>query len=240
MAKNWYLWLIPGLPAAVVRPTWHLWLLSLALSAVFHLALAATILWPELLSPQERFAVWGLFVAGWLAAALLSWSALRKEERRRERRLQADPFPLALHAYLRGDRARSEMLLRNHLRQEPQDIESALLLASVWRRQGRHQAARKLLTHLQKLEASWPWAFEIQRELEILDRNLSEAAGPDVGTAQPPRSDPSGSAVKSGAHVHGSIPLSEGVSGKPAGDSEGRSGQNVRHSSGTLSPAKAA
>jgi hypothetical protein len=168
--RTWYLWLVPGLAPLLLRPTWSAWLGSVLLSAIFQVALAATVLWPELLPPDARNALWVVFFGGWIAGLLLSWRFVRKEEQLASEREVDDTYPQALHAYLRGDRALAESLLRNRLRRDPQDVEAALLLASVWRRQGRLTAARSLLSKLRKVERAAPWLFEIERELEILDR----------------------------------------------------------------------
>lgn len=180
MKKSLWLWMIPGLAAVLVRPSWSAWLASVLLSACFQVALIGSFLWPEMLSPVQRLALWGIVGGGWLINAVVSWQMLRREESRLRRRQTQDAFPEALRFYLRGDRARAELVLRQLLREDPRDIEAALLLASVWRRQGRLDPARSLLANLANLEAADPWAFEIRREMEIVERERSALVSPGV------------------------------------------------------------
>lgn len=113
-------------------------------------------------------------------APVASWQALRVEKNRLQRRQTQDAFPQALRFYLRGERSQAELVLRQLLHEDPCDIEAALLLASVWRRQGRLEAAHTLLCNLGKLDAAWPWAFEIRREVEILMREREVVPGRDA------------------------------------------------------------
>ncbi|MBC7078172.1 MAG: tetratricopeptide repeat protein [Synergistales bacterium] len=201
--RSWYLWLVPGLAPLLLRPTWSAWLGSVLLSATFHVALAATVLWPELLPPDVRNVLWLVFFGGWIAGVVLSWRFVRREQQLASERELDDTYPQALHAYLRGDRALAESLVRNRLRQDPQDVEAALLLASVWRRQGRLTAARSLLSKLRKVERAAPWLFEIDRELEILDR-LSAAAEEAQRASSEAEETPAPQSTKS-AHAEGTV-----------------------------------
>jgi len=196
-SRGWYLWLVPGLAPLLVRPTWSAWIGSVLLSAIFQVALATTLLWPELVSPEIKNFLWLAVCAGWITGVVLSWRFVRTEEQRATQRELDDTYPQALHAYLRGDRALVESLLRNRLRRDPQDVEAALLLASVWRRQGRLPAARSLLSKLRKVERAAPWLFEIDRELEILDQLSTaekEAHWASTETEENPTSQPKSTA----------------------------------------------
>lgn len=166
-----------------VRPTLMGWLGSAATAVVFHLALAATILWPEWLSPQERMLVWIALGVAWLSGVAWSYQFLRREEARQHRRPAEDRFPAATEAYLRGNLAAAESLVREILRECPRDVEAALLLATIWRRREQFDAAEKLLRNLARLDLAIPWLWDIERELLRIQKSREEKA--DEPSPQP-------------------------------------------------------
>jgi len=168
-----YLW--PGIVPLLVRPTLTAWLGSALLAVTFHLLLAATILWPEWLSPAERGLLWSALGVAWLTGVAWSYQFVRGAPRREQRRSSKDAFPTAMHAYLQGNLAQAESLVREILRECPRDVEAALLLATIWRRREQLDAAEKLLRNLARLEIAAPWLFEIERELARLAKCRQES-----------------------------------------------------------------
>ncbi|MGQ9760391.1 MAG: tetratricopeptide repeat protein [Thermogutta sp.] len=176
-----YLW--PGTAPLLVRPTIVGWLGSAAMAVVFHLALAATILWPEWLSPVERGLLWAALGVAWLSGVAWSYELVRGRSKRDPRDTSPDSFPQAMHAYLAGNLAHAESLVRAILRKSPRDVEAALLLATIWRRRGQLDAAEKLLRNLARLEMAQPWLWEIQRELMRVGESREEQP-PEVESTQ--------------------------------------------------------
>ncbi len=191
--KAWLLLLWPGMAALWVRPTLTAWLGSAAMAVVFHLALATTILWPEWLSPGERAFLWIALGVAWLSGVAWSYQFIRRENARQHRPPAEDPFPAATAAYLRGDLAGAESLVREILRECPRDMEAALLLATIWRRRKQFDAAEKLLRNLARLELAAPWLWDIERELLRIQKCREESAAEaltGVGDGQTPAHEP--------------------------------------------------
>jgi tetratricopeptide (TPR) repeat protein len=72
----------------------------------------------------------------------------------------------AQQVYLRGDWVATEQLLLKLLKLDDRDAEARLMLATLWRHQGRHREAVRQLDKLSRLEAADPWQYEIATERE--------------------------------------------------------------------------
>ena len=86
-----------------------------------------------------------------------------------------DLFIRAQGEYLKGHWAEAQGLLEQLIRRQPDDVESHLLLSSVYRRSGRRELSRQRLAQVKRFEGAEYWRWEIQREFALLDR--SESAG---------------------------------------------------------------
>ena len=89
---------------------------------------------------------------------------------------QEDLFIRAQSEYLKGHWLEAQTLLEQILSRHPGDIESILLLSSVYRRSRRVDLSRRQLTRLQGLAMSERWQLEIGREMALLDRALIPGA----------------------------------------------------------------
>lgn len=77
----------------------------------------------------------------------------------------------AQQVYLAGDWVATEQLLLKLLKEDARDVQGRLMLATLWRRQGRHGEALRQLDKLARLEAADEWQYEIAAErLEIAER----------------------------------------------------------------------
>lgn len=84
-----------------------------------------------------------------------------------ERRSQLDQmFREAQQRYLESDWVAAEQLLLKLLKHDARDVESRLMLATLWRHQGRHDEALRQLDRLERLEAADKWRHEIAAERE--------------------------------------------------------------------------
>ncbi|GAB6167369.1 hypothetical protein JCM19992_33690 [Thermostilla marina] len=173
IARWCYLW--PGLWPLVRSTCWWGAIVALVFGAAFNLALAATVLWPELLAPRVRTALW--FALGMCWGLMLIGTAWwnRRENARRSVDPNTDLFPKAQEAYLKGNWFEAERILARLLRRNRHDVEAALLLATLWRRRGRLDEAGQLLARLRRLEAAAAWSLEIDRELMLIERDQSES-----------------------------------------------------------------
>jgi tetratricopeptide (TPR) repeat protein len=70
----------------------------------------------------------------------------------------------AQRVYLQGDWVAAEQLLLKLLKLDDRDAEARLMLATLWRHQGRHREAIRQLDKLSRLEAADPWQNEIAVE----------------------------------------------------------------------------
>jgi hypothetical protein len=100
---------------------------------------------------------------------------------------QQDLLNRAQTEYLRGSWSDAQALLELQIRRNPGDLESHLLLSSVFRRSGRFELSRRTLAHASRLEGAERWLLEMQREREVLDRQQAaqqNAAGAGAQSAQ--------------------------------------------------------
>ena len=88
---------------------------------------------------------------------------------------QQDLFIRAQTEYLRGHWVEAQTLLEQLIRRHPGDVESRLLLSSVYRRTRRIDLADQELRRLQGIDGAAKWQFEIRRELATLEQ--ASAAG---------------------------------------------------------------
>jgi cytochrome c-type biogenesis protein CcmH/NrfG len=86
---------------------------------------------------------------------------------------QQDLFIRAQAEYLRGHWVEAQALLEQQIRHNPQDVESHLLLSSVYRRSDRCALSRRELDGIWGYQGAEKWRFEIRRELTLLARDAS-------------------------------------------------------------------
>ncbi len=187
LVRTTSLW--PGLAELWLRGS--VWGLSTALAFALGLNFA-------LLATFAPDRVWSRFgVAGGVWTTLLAWvfvlsfwivgvrSGLRTATRSKGSSPTIDPelearFVSAQQEYLRGHWIEAETLLMQLLAANPNDCEAKLLLASVERRSGRPNDARRTLEQLAEASFAGRWRQEIEREIAHIDANAG---------ASPPRTE---------------------------------------------------
>jgi hypothetical protein len=167
---------------------------AIAFSVSLNLAVIATFVWPAIFGAAFPAIVWPILLLLWLVSG---WISLRSVERLamaprmasdRDRETVGSPirghadnekqsetddvtpdtlFNRAQLEYLRGNWIEAEDLLNRQLRGSERDIESRLLLATLFRRSGQTEKAREQLMDLQKFDESIHWKYEIRRELQL-------------------------------------------------------------------------
>lgn len=173
----------PGLPALWLKGDW--WGLAWAVpgTVLLNLGLAATFLWPELMTSGWRTLVWLLAAGLWCVAAGLAAWRMESLLGAAIDRTAEDLFRQAQSSYLRGDYFEAEATLERLLAAWPDDIEARLLLATLLRRTGRSDQARRQLEALQRYEAATRWQLEIDGELRLMadvETEGNEGNGEDV------------------------------------------------------------
>jgi tetratricopeptide (TPR) repeat protein len=147
--------------------------------------LASWLVWDEWLPPRAQAVGLGILGAAWLLAWLESGADVRRWLVELSDASSANLAPAersdvwfreAQQAYLAGDWVAAEQTLRRMLKHDPRDAESRLMLATLWRHEGRLDDARKELDRLEQLETADPWRFEIAALRRRLAEPKEEAA----------------------------------------------------------------
>ncbi len=158
----------PGLINLWNRGELYSLFVALLFASLLNIALMSTLIWEEWLASWLSRALW-LTVAGaslWSFAASLIFGSRPRESLSV---LESDQLlTVAQQDYLKGDYLEAEAGLHRILASGREDIEAALLLASVMRRTGRKRQALDCLDRLEKFERATLWALEIGKERKKL------------------------------------------------------------------------
>jgi tetratricopeptide (TPR) repeat protein len=166
--------------------------LAVGFTALVNVLAATTLVWTEWLAGNVRWAASGGLAVVWL----LSWIESRADWRRLLAELSAgesrapEPeetadrwFREAQALYLAGDWVSAEQTLLKLLKQDARDAVARLMLATLWRHEGRLEAAAEQLDRLELLETAVPWKDEIAWERErIAAASVVEAETLELAT----------------------------------------------------------
>lgn len=175
----------PGLARLWLRGDFHALGFAVFFSILLNLALVSSLIWPAYLGSRFLLIAWPLLAVIWLANAWISWRWLPQRLQVGHKfaaapELRVDTlFNQAQREYLRCRWAEAQGLLERRLRLSPRDIESRLLLASIFRRVGRLQLAANELNFLEGMDESRAWSLELAGErqrLRAAQESPSEAA----------------------------------------------------------------
>jgi hypothetical protein len=154
----------PGWTSLWYRGELYGLLVAILFGTLLDIALLATLVWPEWLA---RWLVWSLWIGILIAASITFFRTLWGGAHP----TVASPEPsdeallaLAQTDYLRGEYLEAEVSLHRILSSGREDIEAALLLASVLRRTGRTRQAGECLDRLERFDRAAVWCDEIARE----------------------------------------------------------------------------
>lgn len=172
----------PGLAGLWLRG--RLWSLvqAAAFSLVLNFALVTTFVWPRLIATE--LPTWAIPLTAWVLVLwfwVMGWRSSRGFLRlEAARSLQPDEdsderFCEAQHHYLKGHWLEAEAQLLKILGRCPGDVESRLLLATVYRRSGQSDKARLELKELSQLPSAAEWQEEMLHEARILSAGNGSA-----------------------------------------------------------------
>ncbi len=180
--NHWIAYLWPGLPHLWKRGSWAGLAVAVGFTALANTLLLATLVYSEWISGKARLIGLAVLSAVWL----LAWWQSRGQRRAfaakttegSEETVSADSrssqqdqwFREAQQCYLASDWVATEQLLLKLLKQDARDVESRLMLATLWRHQGRRDAALRQLDRLERLEAAERWQHEIAAERKKLNQ----------------------------------------------------------------------
>jgi len=152
-----------------------------------NVALAASLLWSELLPPRVRTGAWVAVAVLWLGSATFSRLRERHGAVGPEKSPAGDLYVEATEHYLKGNWFESECRLRELLRHNPRDLEAGLMLATLLRHTGRLGEAAQQLERLERFDGWERWGMEIGRERACLAAARDEGAvGPEQGPTREP------------------------------------------------------
>ncbi len=169
----------PGFARAWWRGELYGVALAILFSVVVQIAWTATFLWPMWFSRGFTSLLWlavfGAAICSFVVN-LMKWQMLFGNAKSGTNQAKTDEaFRHAQRAYLRGEFFEAEAVLHPTFAAGHEDVESALLLASILRRTNRVDQALRTLDRLSRLERSAAWTLEIYRERQLCNRIVSSA-----------------------------------------------------------------
>lgn len=177
---HWMAYFWPGLPQLWIRGSWAGLLVAVGFTALANVLLWATFVFGEWLPLETLLAGYGVLAVVWVLARWQSrslrqvsyelaaeddqWDAAEERPPAERDRL----FREMQGHYLKNDWVAAEQLLLKLLKLDGRDVESRLMLATLWRHQQRTAEALRQLDRVSRLEAADRWQHEIAAERAAL------------------------------------------------------------------------
>lgn len=177
----------PGLPRLWLRGDWRALPIAIAASAALNLALAAWLIWPEMLSPAWQTWLWRFLLVFWGFSAWRSYRMLPELTGVKDSQEQDALLVQAQQEYLKGHWLETESLLHRLLKKSARDLHAHLMLAALYRHTQQWEEARQVLRRLQQLQGSEMWSLEIQRELQAIESLSQEEPEQETETSEIPQ-----------------------------------------------------
>jgi hypothetical protein len=172
LSDQW-LCLWPGLPRLWLRGDWKALGGAVLFAGALNLTLIHTFLWPRWVPLPSPLWLWPILILVWGVACWSGWRQIPElllvPAGAQPATGQPDFLSDAQAAYLRGHWEEAELLLRRQLRQYPDDIAAGLMLATMFRHQGKLAEAQQQLRDVRRWDAAQRWEFEIDRESAAID-----------------------------------------------------------------------
>lgn len=167
----------PGLSQLWLRGQWRGLVIATLFALVVNSGLAATFVWPQWWPAIWCQAIWCGLSISWLIMAVRSYSfvaSYRKTAIINKLGVSSgeqphDYFVQAQGEYLKRNWFEAEQWLSKATASNPYDIDALLLLITLYRHTGRHEEAKQVLQHVNTLENTQKWYWELQREGKLLD-----------------------------------------------------------------------
>lgn len=176
----------PGLPGLWYRGRWSSLILALAFSMVLNGAILSSFIWTEILFDRTFPAVaWPFILMFWSLTAWLAFQNLPDVMAVKTQSVNTvfdSPDTLFIDArseYLKGHWQEAEKLLLRQLYQSPRDVESRLMLATLYRHTRQFDDAQQQQQTLAKFDESEVWQNEIIREQRLLELVMEYESTPE-------------------------------------------------------------
>lgn len=177
----------PGLPGLWFRGQWASVVVAFGFSILLNLALVSSFLWRDSLGETFPLVAWPVIFSVWTFSAFVAYRRLPDlmavpTSKKVATELHPDTlFIQAQGEYLKGHWEEAKGLLVRQIQRNPRDVESRLLLATLFRHTKELESAKIELAEMQKFDESIEWKFEVDRERELLtaveQHELAEAPG---------------------------------------------------------------
>jgi hypothetical protein len=184
----------PGLPGLWFRGAWSSLIVAVGFSILLNFALVTSFLWRYQLGETFPLVAWPTILFIWSISAWMAYRrlpdlmAVPSSEKVADSEAPDTLFIQAQGEYLRGHWEEAASLLARQIQRNPRDVESRLLLATLFRHTRQFEQATMELDEIQKFDEAIEWQFEIQREFELLDivrqHELDQANGSEDSDAQ--------------------------------------------------------
>ena len=170
----------PGLPGLWYRGRWSSLIFALSFGVLLNLAIIASFIWTGIFDDDAFTSItWPVLLLIWFASLVIArrnlpdLMSLTKDESipaaDADNNQAVDAlFIEARREYLRGHWDEAQSLLHSQLKRYPRDIESRLMLATLFRHTRQFDEALNQLNQIQKYDPAINWKHEIARERELL------------------------------------------------------------------------
>jgi tetratricopeptide (TPR) repeat protein len=170
----------PGLPGLWYRGRWSSLVLAIGFSILLNLTVVASFIWTGIFQDEKFPAIaWPVLMLVWFCTTVLARRnlpdvmSLTKDDLSTRLHDDSDDaidtlFIDARREYLKGHWKEARGLLTRQLRHHPRDIESRLMLATLFRHTRQFDDAVAQLNQIEKYDPAINWANEIARERELL------------------------------------------------------------------------
>lgn len=179
----------PGLPKLWLRGTFSSLIPAVLFAMTLNLAFISTFLWTDWASFVGPSLLWPIVVLFWLVGGYVGFQQLPKlvviPEDVQPTGNEPDHLVSAQIAYLRGHYEEAEILVKRQLVRHPDDIPAGLFLGTLYRHRGQLIKARRQLSSLNKWDTAIRWQFEIDRELDQIEEQLTEEESLESGVEAP-------------------------------------------------------
>ncbi|QEG24082.1 tetratricopeptide repeat protein [Mariniblastus fucicola] len=170
----------PGLPGLWYRGRWSSLMLAITFAILLNLTIVASFIWTGIFNDDSFPAIaWPVLLLIWFSSVVIARRnlpdvmSLTKDDRFPANDSEPEGaidalFIEARREYLKGHWNEAQSLLQRQLKHYPRDIESRLMLATLFRHTRQFDEATKQLNQVEKYDPAINWKNEIARERELL------------------------------------------------------------------------
>jgi hypothetical protein len=180
----------PGLPRLWQRGDWWALLTAIGFALLLNGAVVCTFAWTNWLPTWVTYVGWTVIATAWTMSIWREYHRLPMVQNERYA-TGASLLARAQQEYLTGDWFETETLLQQILKDDCDDVDARLMLATLYRRTGRLEEAAVCLGQLERMERADKWSLEISRERNLLSdlgsKSETDRNGSSVRHSEPDR-----------------------------------------------------